>query len=53
MTVIGIILLLGFGGLVGGVIGYNVAKKKFYTPKSKSGEGSLPKSSDKEQKRTV
>ena len=42
MTVIGIILLLGFGGLVGGVIGYKAAKKKFYTSKSKLGGGSSP-----------
>ena len=53
MTVIGVILLLGFGGLVGFMIGHNVARKKFFVPKSKSGGGSSPKSSDKEQKRTV
>jgi len=53
MTVIGVILLLGFGGLVGFMIGHNVARKKFFVPKSKSGGGSSPKSGDKKQNETV
>lgn len=37
MTTIGVILLMVFAGLIGGVVGHEIAKKKFYTPTSKTG----------------
>ena len=51
MTATGVLLIALFAALIGGVVGYNVARNKYYQPRNRAGGGSGSPAGNKTERR--